>query len=370
MNRLRVLVVEDSITIRKRLVEVLEEDQQFEVVAEAADGRQAIDRCLQLRPDVVTMDMMLPGVTGLDATEYIMAHCPTPILVVSASFNRGEVLNTYDALAAGAVDVIEKPSGREPPGVWESDFRRALKIVSRVRVITHLRARLGGAGRELPAPAGASRPPSRRSLAPSAPLAPEESRSRSLLAIGASTGGPSALVQVLGALPRDLQSPALVVLHIGSSFAFAFADWLGAQLARPVAYAQGGEVVATLRGRVVLAPPERHLIVHGGRLVLSDGPERHSCRPSVDVLFESVAREYGADAAGCLLTGMGRDGAAGLLALRRAGAATVAQDEATSVIYGMPREAALLGAAERILPLGEIGAALGALGRSNKSGPT
>jgi two-component system chemotaxis response regulator CheB len=256
-------------------------------------------------------------------------------------------LNTYDALAAGAVDVIEKPSGSEPPGAWESDFRRSVKIVSRVRVITHLRARLSGAGRELPSPSSGTRPPAPR--APSSPAlrAPEAppSRARSLLAIGASTGGPSALVQVLGALPRDVSSPALVVLHIGSSFAFAFADWLGAQLPRPVAYAQGGEVVGSLRGRVVLAPPDRHLVVRGGRLLLSDAAEHHSCRPSVDVLFESVAAELGADAAGCLLTGMGRDGAAGLLALRRAGAATVAQDEATSVIYGMPREAALLGAA-------------------------
>ena len=368
MNRVRVLVVEDSITIRKRLVEVLGEDPQFEVVAEAADGRQAIDRCLQLRPDVVTMDMMLPGVTGLDATEYIMAHCPTPILVVSASFNRGEVLNTYDALAAGAVDVIEKPSGAEPPGVWERDFRRALKIVARVRVITHLRARLNGTGHELPRATSLGRLPPARQPASLVP-GPLENRPRSVLAIGASTGGPSALVQVLSALPRDVQSPALVVLHIGSAFAPAFSEWLAGQLVRPVAYAVGGEIVSTLRGRVVLAPPDRHLVVRAGRLVLIDTPERHSCRPSVDVMFESVASEYGADAAGCLLTGMGRDGAAGLLELRRAGAATVAQDEATSVIYGMPREAALLGAAERILPLGEIGAALAALARGGKSVP-
>ena len=370
MNRLRVLVVEDSTTIRKRLVEVLEEDSQFEVVAEAADGQQAIERCLALRPDVVTMDMMLPGVTGLGATEYIMAHCPTPILVVSASFNRGEVFTTYDALAAGAVDVIEKPNGGEAPGVWESEFRRALRIVARVRVITHLRARLNGATKDSPraAPSARSSLPS-RGAASSSPL-PEAwvGRPRSVLAIGASTGGPSALVQVLGALPHDLASPTLVVLHIGGAFAPAFADWLGAQLPRPVAYAQGGESLAALRGRVVLAPPEHHLVVRAGRIALNDGPERHSCRPSVDVLFESVAGEYGADAAGCLLTGMGRDGATGLLALRRAGAATVAQDEATSVIYGMPREAALIGAAERILPLGEIGAALGSLVRGTRCG--
>jgi two-component system chemotaxis response regulator CheB len=134
-----------------------------------------------------------------------------------------------------------------------------------------------------------------------------------------------------------------------------------------VAYARGGEVVDTLSGRVTLAPPDRHLVVRGGRLMLTDEPERHSCRPSVDVLFESLAREYGREAAACLLTGMGRDGALGMLALRRSGAATVAQDEATSVVYGMPREAALLGAAERVLPLGEIGAALGALPRGHSA---
>src|SRR5688572_6867027 len=142
MSKLRVLVVEDSLTIRKRLVEVLQEDPYFEVVGEAQDGREAIDRCLSLRPDAVTMDMMLPGMSGLAATEYIMAHCPTPILVVSASSNRGEVFETYDALAAGAVEVFEKPTGLEAPGAWERQFRSTLRIVARVRVITHPRARL------------------------------------------------------------------------------------------------------------------------------------------------------------------------------------------------------------------------------------
>src|SRR5688572_24851920 len=187
MAKLRVLVVEDSITIRKRLVEVLDQTSHFEVVGEAEDGRQAIERCLSLRPDAVTMDMMLPVMTGLAATEYIMAHCPTPILVVSASFNRGEVFKTYDALAAGAVEVIEKPTGHEAPGVWEREFLSTLKIVSRVRVITHPRARLNGAGRE-------PRVPSERAPYPAAPTEP---RSISLVALGASTGGPNALVEVL-----------------------------------------------------------------------------------------------------------------------------------------------------------------------------
>jgi two-component system, chemotaxis family, protein-glutamate methylesterase/glutaminase len=356
MSRVRVLVVEDSLTIRKRLIEVLDEDPAFEVVGEAEDGRQAIERCLSLRPDVVTMDMMLPVMTGLSATEYIMAHCPTPILVVSASFNRGEVFKTYDALAAGAVEVIEKPTGNEPEGTWEREFKSTLRIVSRVRVITHLRARLNGVSppRE-PSPATGE--------GASSAMGARASLALSVIGVGASTGGPNALVHVLGSLPKELKTPVLVVLHIGAAFSSAFGDWLGTQVSRPVAYALGGELVTALESRIVLAPPDRHLIVQNGRLSLTRDPERHSCRPSVDVLFESLAREFGGAAAACLLTGMGRDGALGLLALRRTGATTFAQDEATSVVYGMPREAAILGAAERILPLSEIAGALGALGR-------
>jgi two-component system chemotaxis response regulator CheB len=353
MDKVRVLVVEDSLTIRRRLVEVLEQAPNFEVVGEAEDGQQAIERCLSLRPDAVTMDMMLPVMTGLAATEYIMAHCPTPILVVSSSANRGEVLETYDALAAGAVEVIEKPTGKEPPGVWEREFLNTLKIVSRVRVITHPRARLNGAGREPVRPRG-----------PLEPAAASEPKPIALVALGASTGGPNALVEVLRGMPKELEAPVLVVLHIGASFAPAFGEWMDTQVSRPVLYARGGEAVRSLGRRVVLAPPDRHLVVRAGRLELTDDAERHSCKPSVDVLFESIARECGPETAACLLTGMGRDGALGLLALRRSGAATIAQDEASSVVYGMPREAAQLGAAERVLPLGEIGPALGALARS------
>jgi two-component system, chemotaxis family, protein-glutamate methylesterase/glutaminase len=265
------------------------------------------------------------------------------------------VFKTYDALAAGAVDVIEKPTGREPPGDWERNFKSTLRIVSRVRVITHPRARLNGiSSRRAPATSTAA--------SESQWSGAGELRPLSVLGVGASTGGPNALVQVLGSLPKQFTVPVLVVLHIGAAFASAFCDWMGTQLPRAVAYARGGELLTSLESRVVFAPPDSHLIVRAGRLVLSDEPERHSCRPSVDVLFESLARELGGDAAGCLLTGMGRDGALGLLALRRSGAATVAQDEATSIVYGMPREAAILGAAQRILPLGEIGSALGALG--------
>ncbi|MCZ7646028.1 MAG: chemotaxis-specific protein-glutamate methyltransferase CheB [Planctomycetota bacterium] len=343
MPRIRVLIAEDSVTIRKWLVEALSREPDLEVVGEAEDGRRAIELCQSLRPDVVTMDMMMPVMTGLAATEYIMAYCPTPILIVSASTNRGELFRTYDALAAGAVDVIEKPQAEDAEDAWVRRCAAALRVVSRIKVITHPRARLGLAK-------------TRPSTAWDQPEAAREAP-RQVVALGASTGGPGALAGILGALPKDFALPILLVIHIGRSFAGSFAEWLDAQTALNVRYAEDGESLPD-GGTVLMAPPERHLVAGKHRVHLSDAPERHSCRPSVDVLFESVAREYGARAAGFLLTGMGRDGAAGLLALRRAGAATFAQDEASCVVFGMPREAIQLGAAERVLPLDRMPAAL------------
>ena len=346
MARIRVLVVEDSLTVRGRLVEVFAMDPQFEIVGEAGDGKRAIELCKKLRPDVITLDMMLPIMTGVAVTEYIMAHFPTPILIVSASTNRGELYRTYDALAAGAVDVLEKPTGDEADGVWEKRFLSAVKLVSRIKVITHPRLRMGVLGRQA------------SSVLPEV-FSPVSTKC-GVVVIGASTGGPAAVVEVLRALPADYPIPVILVLHIGKLFGAAFANWLDGQSAHHVSCARDGTALPKTGG-VVMAPPDQHLVVQDGLLRLTDGPERHSCRPSVDVLFESVAKSFGRSAAACLLTGMGRDGAKGLLDIRRAGGFTIAQDEATSVIYGMPREAALLGAAERVLALGEIGPALASL---------
>jgi two-component system chemotaxis response regulator CheB len=345
----RVLVVEDSVTVRRHLCAALSADSEFEVVAEAGDGKEAIHLCQTLRPDVVTMDMMLPVMTGLGATEYIMAHCPTPILIVSASTNRGEVFKTYEALAAGAVEVLEKPTANEPDGEWERRFLRTVKLVSRVRTVTHVRARLGALGQLRPA-------------AKTWPTAhPPSAKQYEVVAIGASTGGPGAVLEILRALPREFDLPVLLVLHINEPFAAAFAEWLDGQTGFRVSYAKDGQLVSATRGRVTMAPPDSHLLVRGGRLRLTSEPERHSCRPAVDVLFESLAVECGASTAACLLTGMGRDGAAGLLRIRQAGGLTIAQDEVSSVVYGMPREAVLLGGAERVLPLADIGPSLAAL---------
>jgi two-component system chemotaxis response regulator CheB len=189
------------------------------------------------------------------------------------------------------------------------------------------------------------------------------------VAIGVSTGGPAALIEILRGLHHGFPLPILLVIHIGKLFAPAFAEWLDGQSPVRVAYAADGDPLPPFgEGRVLMACPDSHLVLRQGKLRLTQDPEQHSCRPSVDVLFASLAQELGADCAACLLTGMGRDGAEGLLAIRRAGGRTIAQDEATSVVFGMPREAILLGAAEQVLPLEKIAPVLGALARGADTG--
>jgi two-component system chemotaxis response regulator CheB len=355
VNKLRILVVEDSLTVRRRFCEILATDPELEVIAEAPDGKRAIELCEALRPDVITLDMVMPVMSGLTVTEYIMAYMPTPILIVSASTNRGELFETYDALAAGAVDVLEKPAIDDVDEAWERRFIAAVKLVASIKVITHPRARLRRTEKIL------ARAEQDQPIAPVIPCDQQRGRGYGVLAIGTSTGGPQAIVTVLRALPRGLHVPVLFVLHIDEPFGAAFAKWLDSQTPHRVTYAREREPIDSLRGQVVMAPPGRHLTVGGRRLQLSTDPPRNSCRPSVDVLFESLAVDCGAEVLACLLTGMGRDGAAGLLAIRRAGGSTLAQDESTSVVYGMPREAASLGAAQMILPLDQIGAKIAQL---------
>ena len=349
MNRLRVLIVDDSLTVRRRLADGFAFDTSCEVVGEAVDGQQAFEQCQRLRPDVVTMDLMMPKVDGLRATELIMAHCPTPIIVLSAAENRTEGLRTLDALAAGAVDAVDKPSGLLD-SKWMQTLVSRVRVAARVRVITHVRARLQSET------SSARIPPQRVA----APLVPPR-----LLVMGASTGGPAAVRHILRSLPSDFPLPVLLVLHITEHFDTAMVEWLEGQSGLQVRNAVDGEVLP-MPGRLAvrMAPGNRHLVVRAGRLRLVDGPERHSCRPSVDELFESVARELGAAAIGCLLTGMGRDGAEGLAAMRRAGAATVVEDESTCVVFGMPREAIRLGAAQHVVGLTEIPPLLTALARA------
>jgi two-component system chemotaxis response regulator CheB len=355
MSKIRVLVVDDSLTARKHLVEVLRADPELEVAGEAEDGKRALELCKTLRPDVITLDMMMPLMSGVAVTEYIMAYSPTPILIVSSSTNRGELYKTYDALAAGALDVFEKPTGNDPDGVWERGLVSRVKIISRIRVITHIRGKLGSSGRT-----------------PADPVVFETRDSttrKSVIAIGGSTGGPAAIVEILRGLPPGFPIPILLVIHIGDLFSAAFAKWLDGQSTLRVRYARDGEALPALgQAGVFMAPSGLHLVVQRGKLRLTSDRERNSCRPSVDVLFESLAKEIGPETAACLLTGMGRDGAAGLLALRRAGALTIAQDEASSVVFGMPREAIEMGAVDRVLALEQIATALTAVAFETEPG--
>jgi two-component system chemotaxis response regulator CheB len=333
---IRVLIADDSLTVRKRIAEALEGKPEFQVVGEAVDGRQAVDLCLKLHPDVITLDLAMPVMSGLEATVALMARCPTPILIVSASINRGELFQTYQALAAGAVDVLDKTPG-SLAAEWDGRLASALRVAARVKVVTQF-------GR------------------PRAVFPPSAGPAMRAVGIGASTGGPAAVLELLKGLPRGFPVPILLVLHLATGFTAALADWLDKESPLRTAFVKGGEALPPPgQACVFLAPADHHLTLAGGHLALNRAAQRHSGRPSVDVLFESMALDLGAASAGCLLTGMGRDGAAGLLAMRQAGASTIAQDEASSVVYGMPGEAARLGAAGQILPLKDIAGALAAL---------
>lgn len=360
MTKIRVLVVEDSHTIRRYLVDVLRRAADFEVVGEAGDGEEAIRLCEALRPDVITMDIVLPGLSGVGATEHIMAWYPTPIMIVSASVNRGEALKTYDALAAGAVDLVDKPRSGDPQAEWETEFLSRVRLVSRIKVITHPRGRLRPSGQRKAwsAKPGIAAGDLRLSASAATRSLPALATIRAV-AIGASTGGPAAVAEILRALPADFPIPLLIVIHVSDQFAFALAEWLNTQSNLPVRFAIERQALPSPgQPCVLLAPAGSHLILEAGLLRLTRTPERHSCRPSVDELFESIAAGLGPSAACVLLTGMGRDGAEGLLAARSAGCLTIAQDEASSIVFGMPGEAIRLNAATRILGLDQIGPAL------------
>lgn len=334
---MRVLIAEDSAITRDYLVHLLQADPAIQVVGTACDGAEAVALTERLRPDVVLMDIFMPRMNGYEATRTIMERVPTPIVLISAAYDEQASQMTFEALRAGALTVVPKPNGPLHPAQAEEAqrLRTTLKLLAEVQVV-----------RRWPRPEAPAPPPP--GLPAGAGALRRAARRVRLVAIGASTGGPAALVEVLGGLPAALPVPILLVQHIAPGFQRGFCAWLQQNTALTVKLAAPDERVAP--GIVYIAPDGLHLgIGHTGRLRLVEGPEEDGFRPSISYLFRSVAAAYGAYAAGVLLTGMGRDGASGLLALRRAGGLTIVQDGASCVVFGMPAEALRLGAAETAL---------------------
>ena len=339
---IRVLIVDDSPTIRLLFTEILNGEPDIRVVGVAADGEQAVQRTEALKPDLITMDIRMPRVDGLEATRRIMAQCPTPIVMVSASLDTDDLSSSFSAIQAGALDVIEKPNGSDPRN-FEGIRQRLVTAVRLMAGVKVVRRRAPKA-----APTGG--------LAVRVPTRPLRAGFK-VVAIGSSTGGPMALHTLLAGLPREFPVPVVVVQHMSAGFLPGLVNWLKLDCALPVNIAADGQ--AAHPGQVYFAPDNHHLILGGrGVLRLTEAPPVSHVRPSATVLFESVARLYGREALGVLLTGMGDDGAAGLKAIHDRGGLTLAQDEATSVVYGMPRVAAELGAVDHILPLGSVAGSL------------
>ena len=352
-----VVVVDDSAVQRRFLRVALESDPDATVVGEARDGKEAVALVERLRPSVVLMDLDLPVMSGIEAIERIMAGSPTPILVCSGFVEGVARANALAALAAGAVDVLAKPGPSDATRMDEyaEVLRKRARVAARVRVIRHPRGRLR--------PDAGERSPVLTATTTRRPLAAEVSvprqpavRDVALIAVGASTGGPQALLTLLAGLPADLQQAVVVVQHMAAGFIPGLASWLDDLVPLPVVVGESGRRLA--RGTVTIAPSGGNLLVQDDRLrTVCTPPEPGQFHvPGIDATFRSVAAALGPAACGVLLTGMGRDGAAGLLSMRRRGAVTVGQDEASCAVYGMPAAAAAAGAVEHVLPLDRIAA--------------
>ena len=336
-RKIRVLIVDDSAIVRKILSEALSEEQDIEIVGTAPDPYVARDKILSLAPDVLTLDIEMPRMDGLTFLQKLMQFHPLPVVVIS-SLTKPSCRIAVKALETGAVEVLAKPGGPYSVGELRHGLAQKVRAAAAARVRRQTQ--------EQPRPAAAAPPP--------AALAPE-----TILAIGASTGGTEAIAAVLSRLPQS--TPAtLITQHIPPEFSRAFANRLNETCAMHVKEAEDGDALRP--GLALVAPGDFHMVARkaGGRAFVNvkTGPRVCYQRPSVDVLFHSVAEAAGSKAVGVLLTGMGNDGAQGLLRMRQAGARTIAQDEASCVVFGMPREAIALGAAEQVLPLRSVPDAL------------
>jgi two-component system chemotaxis response regulator CheB len=346
VKRIRVVVVDDSATSRLLIVEILRADPEIDIVGQARDGVEAVEMVKRLRPDLVTMDVQMPRLDGFAATKRIMVEAPTPILITTGIDPRALSVS-LEAVRVGALAVQAKPGDPRSPDfdARANELVRQVKAMSRVKVVRHYDPET--------APA---RPAAET---PTAPIALFESTAE-IVAIAASTGGPAAIHRILTALPADFPVPILVVQHISRGFTPGFAEWLNAASALRVKVAQDGEPLKA--ATVYVAVDDCHLALRPSRRIhLSGSAPVGGFRPSATVLFESVAKTFGASSLAVILTGMGRDGVDGLAAVRQAGGRIVAEAESTAVVYGMPGAAVSAGLADFILPLDQVCAALAGL---------
>lgn len=341
---IRVLVVEDSPVVREFLVHVLGADPGIHVIETANNGEQALEAVARTRPDVITMDIHMPKLDGMEATRRIMETYPTPIIIVSGSTDPREVATTFRAMEAGALAVLRRPAGIGHPDheASTSELIQTVKLMSEVKVVKRWPS--------------ARRPQATPRPADALCVATVEGEIR-IVAMGASTGGPPVLQAILAALPKDFPMPMLIVQHMAAGFTLGFVQWLAQTSSLPVHLAAHGEQIRP--GHVYVAPDECQMRVdRSGKIVLTDDAPENGLRPSVSYLLRSVGDVYGRAAVAGLLTGMGQDGADELKRMRELGAVTFAQDKESSVVHGMPGAAIRLNAASRILPPEKITAML------------
>ncbi len=346
---INVLVVEDSPVARELLVHILNADPGMRVVCTVSDGDEAVAAVARCRPDIVAMDANMPKMNGFEATRLIMESNPVPIVIITASSNIGEVEVSFRALQAGALTLMQKPQGIGHPDheAQVKNLIKTMKLMAEVKVVRRWPRRREeeavGQARELPAP-----------------VTPGNIQ---IVAIGASTGGPPVVQAILSGLPKNFPVAVLVVQHMASGFIEGFTEWLRRTTALHVKVAADGDEI--LPGRVYIAPDNAQMKANGrGRLACTGDAPENGLRPSVSCLFRSVAEVFGKNAAGVLLTGMGKDGAEALKLMKDKGALTIAQNEESSIVFGMPGEAVRLGAAQYVLPPGEITAMLAELGNA------
>jgi chemotaxis response regulator CheB len=335
---MRIAIVNDVAMAIEAMRRVILSSRKYQIAWTAADGGEALEHCRRDRPDLVLMDLIMPGIDGVETTRRIMSQCPCAILVVTGSVT-GNCARVFEAMGAGALDAVNTPVLE-----WPGSFKGASNLLAKIETIR----RLIGVKVSTAAPQQAN----------AIENSPADGR---LIAIGASAGGPAALAKIVTYLPASFGSAIVVVQHVDAQFAPALANWLDDQTPLHVRLAQDGDCPRP--GTILLAGRDQHLrFAASDRLGYCSHPADHLYRPSVDVFFNSIRDHWTGSVSAVLLTGMGRDGAQGLLNLRQMGHHTIAQDEASSAVYGMPGAAARLGAAVEILNLEQIGLRIRALG--------